>query len=145
MKKEITFDIGIRKIKDLAFSVNEDVEFKKETSIQINSGLQFNKSDDTIELLLNINFLTKESNIEFMNSRTSNIFYIPNLVQYENKTNPDMFNLPDAMLITIVSLSITHARALISRNAKGTKFEDIYLPIFNPADLTKNLFSKKSK
>ncbi len=141
MKKEIIFQIGIKKIKDLAFSVDEKVTLEKETGIQIQQSLQFNKSENTIEFILNINFTNKQGNVVFMSSRTSNIFLIPNLVQYENPKNPDTFNLPDAMIMTIVSLSITHARALISQNAEGTKFSNIYLPIINPADITKNLFN----
>ena len=145
MNKQITFDIGIKKIKDLSFSVNEEITPEKETGIQITQSVFFNKSDDTITFNLDIRFLTKEDNIEFISSKTSTTFYIPNLAQYESKDVPETYNPPDAMMITIVSLSITHARALIARNALGTKFADIYLPIFDPSKLTNDLFPRNKK
>jgi len=145
MEKKITFDIGIKKIKDLAFSVNEEITPEKESGIQINSGLHFDKTENTIEFSLDIRFTQKQGGVEFMSSKTSTIFFVPDLAKYENPDAPNSFNPPDAMIITIVSLSLTHARALIARNADGTKFKDIYLPIFNPTDITNNLFSKQLK
>lgn len=140
MKKQTTFQLGIKKIKDLAFSANEEVTIGKETGIEIKHNLKFNKSENTIEFIMDIDFITKKDNTIFMSSRISNIFFVPTLNKYESPQTPNTYNLPDQMLVTIVSISITHARALISRNAVGTKFADIYLPIINPTEFTHNLF-----
>ena len=89
---------------------------------------------------MSIDFITKEDNTIFMSSRISNLFFVPTLNKYENPQTPNIYKLPDQMLVIILSISITHARALISRNAVGTKFADIYLPIINPTEFTHNLF-----
>ena len=140
MKKQTTVQIGIKKIKDLAFSVNEDVEIGEKTGIQIKHNLKFSKAEKTIEFIMDIGFLTKEEGITFMSSRISNLFFVPALNKYENPKVANTFDLPNGLLVTIVSISITHARALISRNAGSTKFADIYLPIINPTEFTQNLF-----
>jgi len=48
------------------------------------------------------------------------------------------------MLITIVGLSISHTRALMAQKALGTKFSEVYIPIVNPTQITKDLFSKSN-
>jgi hypothetical protein len=144
MKKETTFQIGIKKIKDLAFSVDESIDPGKEIGLKMKHSLQFNKSDSTIELVLEISFLKKSDDKIFMSSRTGNIFSIPDLDKFESEDTPQTYNIPDAMLTTIVSLSFTHSRALIARNAEGTKFSDIFLPIIDPKSLAEKFFKSSN-
>lgn len=42
-------------------------------------------------------------------------------------------------MIMLLSLSVSHTRALLAKNASGTKFSEFYLPIINPSDLYKQL------
>ena len=39
------------------------------------------------------------------------------------------------MLTILLSISISHARALISQSALASKFQDIIIPVVNPGDL----------
>lgn len=145
MEQKKTFQIGIKQIKDLGFSVNEEINVDSDSGIQIQSNLVFNKEENTIELILSFSFFRKSDNQTFMSGRTSNLFFVPDLVNFENTNNPDTFDIPDGLIYTIISLSYSHSRALLAQNAVGTKFAHIYLPIKNPVELSQDLFKNMQK
>ena len=66
-----------------------------------------------------------------------NVFFIANIRQF---LKDGILNLPSDLLISIVSLSISHTRGLFAQNLAGTAFNDFMLPITNPIDAAKHFF-----
>ncbi|MBI5540312.1 MAG: hypothetical protein HY951_09665 [Bacteroidia bacterium] len=135
--------VGITKIKDVEFFIDEQVDLNDSTQITLGFELKtnINPIENTVELLLAAIYSLQSENKVIMKIRTSNIFLIPELATLKKEEN--VFDIPDDILTTMLSLSITHTRALLAKNAVGTKFADLILPIVNPTDMFKQLFAKK--
>lgn len=92
-------------------------------------------------MLLTTIFVDPNNGNILMKIKTSNVFLFLELANY-HKPDTNEFNIPDNVMVTFLSLSISHSRALLSKNAMGTKFADLIIPIVNPSDILKKLFSK---
>jgi hypothetical protein len=139
MNKEVTFQIGIKKIKDIEFWVNENISVPTDFGLNISQHTNFIIPDKIIELIITIDFKTKDDE-HFLHSKISNHFHLPDIEKFKNSEKPEEYNLPEALLYTILGLSISHSRALIAKNSSGTIFSDCYLPIVNPVEITRQLF-----
>jgi hypothetical protein len=93
-------------------------------------------------MLLSAIFSNPAQGLVFMKMKTSNVFLILELADFY-MSETDQFNIPDNVLVTLLSLSISHTRALLAKNAIGTKFAELYIPIVNPSEVLKQLFSKQ--
>lgn len=135
---------GIKKIKDTEFFVDESIEIDPQ-KIGMNFELKtnINLTETTVELVLLVVFRDNISEKPILRIRTSNIFLIPELASFKKKDD-EAFDLPDVLLTTMLSLSISHTRALLAKNAVGTKFADVYIPIVNPAEMAKKLFTNNN-
>ena len=138
------FQIGIKKIRDIEFFFDEQVELNDLTQIVLGFELKtnINPIENSVELLLAAVYSLQSENKVIMRIRTSTVFLIPELATLK-KEEENVFDIPDDILTTMLSLSITHTRALLAKNAIGTKFADLILPIVNPTDMFKQLFAKK--
>ncbi|OFX31691.1 MAG: hypothetical protein A2X08_15975 [Bacteroidetes bacterium GWA2_32_17] len=138
------FQIGIKKIKDTEFFIDEQVDIKDISQVSIGFELKININSDekTIEMVFAVIYTNNIDNKIIFKIRTSNVFLIPELLTYKKKEEV-LFDLPDNMLITLLGLSISHTRALLAKNSNGTKFSDLNLPIVNPTDIYYKLFPKK--
>ncbi|WP_047451892.1 hypothetical protein [Alistipes sp. ZOR0009] len=140
-----TFEIGISKIKDIEFLVDESIAVSSPDAISINFEVNLNVNAELkmLDLVLTVKYLYNgEQN--FLKIKTSNVFLVPSFDQLGKDDNGDLL-LPDGLLVTMLSLSISHTRALLAKNSLGTKFSDYYLPIVNPAELAADLFGIKQQ
>lgn len=136
-------NIGIKKIKDIEFFVNEAVTLTDPFEANINFELTTNVhlEEKAVEMLLTASFAEKDKGELFMKIKTSNVFFILELSDFVDKEK-EAFLIPDNVMVTLFSLSVSHTRALLAKNALGTKFSEIYLPIINPAEMLKNLLGQ---
>jgi len=133
-------NIGIKKIKDTEFFVDEAIVLSDPFTANIGFELttNVNLAEKTIELLLTAFFTVQEHSTLFMKIKTSNVFMVQEVEEFMN-TEKKVFNIPDNIMVTLFSLSISHTRALLAKNALGTKFSEIYLPIINPTEILKQI------
>jgi len=143
---EEKFNLGIKKIKDIEFFIDESVELPEPANLGINFELttNVNLQETTIELILQVNFINSLNEKVLMRIKTINAFLIPELSGF-NQPSTEQFNVPDILLVTILSLAVSHTRALLSKNTTGTRFADIYIPIVNPTELAKQLYGINAK
>lgn len=140
----IQVNIAIKKIKEVEFIVNEEVEIANPNIANISFELttNINLNDTSVEMLLTATFSDMTQGTVFMKIKTSNVFLVLELAQFHSPEN-NTFNIPDNVLVTLLSLSISHTRALLAKNALGTKFAELYIPIVNPSEVLKQLFVKQ--
>jgi phage-related minor tail protein len=74
-----------------------------------------------------------------MEGTSQNVFTIQELAKMVVSENQDLINIPDNILTMLLSISISHTRALMSQSALGSKFQDIIIPIVNPGDLVSKI------
>jgi hypothetical protein len=137
-------NIAVKKIKEVEFYVNEEIELANPPIANIKFELTTNiiLDDNSIEMLLTTYFADQVQGNMFMKIKTSNVFLFLELANF-HKPEKNEFDLPDNVLVTFLSLSISHSRALLAKNALGTKFADLYIPIVNPSEILKQLFGKQ--
>jgi len=136
-------NIAIKKIKEVEFIVNEEIGLTDPSLANIGFELTTNINPEakTVELLLTAFFFHQLTGNVFLKIRTSNLFLLLELADFSGKGN-DEFDIPDNILVTLLSLSISHTRALLARNAIGTKFSELYIPIVDPSEVLKQMYGK---
>lgn len=136
-------NIAIKKIKDIEFFVNEDIEVSNPNNVSLSFelGTNFQLEENSIELQLTAFFKEDKQGETFMKIKTSNVFLMIELKEFADR-NTETFQIPNNIMTTLFSLSFSHTRALLAKNALGTKFADIYLPIINPTEMVMQLMGQ---
>ncbi len=128
---EEPINISIKKIKDVEFSINTTSYSSEGFSNNFNVKTQFNTEKSEFEIRITYDILDILDKKQLAHIIVSNIFEIKNIVA--NK-------IPNQVLITMLSLSISHTRALLAKNTSGTTLEHLYIPIINPTKLATDVF-----
>lgn len=138
-KKEVQVEIGILKIKDLGFFLDEWIDSGEDSGLVYNLNIGQNIEEDWIEFMLEAQFKNSTTGETFMSGKASTRFLIKNLKDFALN---DSLNLPPEAMTTMFSMSFTHTRAILSKNAAGSKFDKMYLPIVNPGELLNSFFNQ---
>lgn len=140
MNEKKTPIFSIKKIKEFYFIVNEAVsEQNKSVIIQFQHYTRFFADDDIIDLTLRT-YYTHDSTVPpktiLVDIHVQNIFEVENLKQYS--LNDTEFVLPQNLIVLMVSIAISHARALVAKNIAGTIYQEHIIPIItNPVEIAK--------
>ena len=134
-------NIAISRIKEVEYFINESIELQPGAQLNINFQVttNFKLDDKTVEMLLTAQFAEMTEGIVLLKIKTSNVFSVLELEDF-HKPESETYNIPDNVMVTFLSLSVSHTRALLAKNAQGTKFAGLYIPIVNPTDLFNQLF-----
>ena len=135
----------IKRIKEISFAVNERLFVLPtlDNIIQCRLNCEFNFNVDFNSLFIDLQafyYYQKSLNEEQLaNIKVQNIFEVIDLKKYFVEGE---LLLPAHFIVTIMSMSIAHTRALFSKNTDGTAFGNIVMPIINPTEFSKTLFPK---
>ena len=133
-------NISVKQIKELEFGfVNKKNIDKENITLNFSVDTIVEKEHDTFTLDTKVTFNDKNDNSEFVHITVSNVFYIQNISQFETD---GVFNFPDNILTTFLSLSISHTRALLAKNTSGSIYDSLYIPIVNPSEIANQIFKK---
>lgn len=138
--------IKISKIKTLSFIINDfGLESMDLIRMDFKHGLNLRLSDNFIVFTLMTTFFVVNGDNQQMvlDCAIQNFFEVENLKQYANEKELKL-DLPPAITIAIVSLSVSHARAIISNFTNGTNLQDFILPIIDPVKLATIFFPEKN-
>jgi hypothetical protein len=139
---EKNFSLSIYKIKELEFSISTKPTSENNLSLSFGVVSEFDLDNETFEIQIIYDLKSAEKNSTLLHIKVSNVFKVQNLKDYFVKKQKKL-NIPDIGLTTMLSLSISHARALLAKNTSGTDFENYYIPIVNPAEIAKQVFNIK--
>ncbi|MCX6162186.1 MAG: hypothetical protein NTV87_12745 [Ignavibacteriae bacterium] len=93
--------------------------------------------DNLVHVLVNIKvYLDEEKKIQLGNLSLTNIFFIKNLDKYANKEN-NTYSLPENFEVSLISISISHTRAILLAKCAGTFLQNAVLPIVDPKTFVK--------
>ncbi len=144
--EEQPFKFGIRRIQDLAFSIDESVDIFDYESVQVAYALDLSDSEENewIEFKLKVKFTEKGHQRAFLTGTIATTFYVKDIKKYiDYSTNT--FKFPPKGLLTMFRTSFTHARAILAKNTAGTKFKNIFIPIVDPQTLLVDLLKTNTK
>jgi len=140
-KPSESFQYGIKGIKMISFSVNEDLYNDESIPLKVQFRYRFtyDLENEILKFVFGTIYYTDELTVNkpVVSIDVENDFYIENL---KDRTNGDIVTLPDPMWVTLVSLSITHTRSILAIMLAATKFKDRLIPIINPLDVAKAFF-----
>lgn len=133
--------LSIKTIKDVFYFANEKLyvnDPNKNIKIEINQRIGVNSENNLINLTIIVELhYANESDI-LAKIEVDNVFHLTNLKDVFDPYSKDF--LPVKIIVTMVGLSISHARAFFSKNLSGTIFNSVILPITDPLDAAKHFF-----
>ena len=133
-------NITIKRIKTLSFTINELAIRQDEELLKAELGLSlgFSVEKNLIELKVRTYYSYPEDTSPVADITVQNIFEVNSLAPYLER--PNFIVLPDKVIITLVGLSISHTRALLSQCLLGTPLQDSIMSILDPAEVAKHYF-----
>jgi len=142
-KREDVFAFKVVRIKDVSFQVNENLfnHQKDPNLIKVNINCELKSNPEYSIIILEIfasYYYSDAKEGEILSSiLVHNAFDILDLKRF---FHGNVLRLPPDLLITLVSLSISHTRALFSKSIEGTVLGGIIMPLINPEEFSKTIF-----
>ena len=133
---------NIKKVKEFSFLVNEDLfEDGREVNVKFQHHTTYNADTNFIDLTLRVFYSYDKDDPPktiLVDFHVQNIFEIPDLKQYFIEEAG--FILPKNLMISMVSVAISHTRALMAHNVAGTVYQENIIPIVNPVAVTEAFY-----
>ena len=135
---------GVARIKDTHFALYEErlsPDLSKNIKIEFQNTFGFNPDTNVLILTLRVYFHYEDQppEVTLVDTSVQNVFVVENLKSFLSDDNS--LDLPTDLLKTLVSLTVSHTRAITSRNLAGTPLQCLFVPIVNLNDVT-SIFSR---
>lgn len=149
--QETVFGISVSKIALTRFELYEELNIDQGEKLDFNVDFYvqifFNSTKNFVKFELRTEFkLKSEPNITFLKARISTTYMVEELKTYiELKDGREFMSLPDPLMMSLLSMSTSHARAKLSVHTANSKFSNCYLPIVDSKKLLKQLKDKEQK
>jgi hypothetical protein len=140
---------AVKDIKTLSFTVREAMYNANAPEVQysFNHKVGFNTELNLANFNLQVSYsYINEPYKIIIDTEVETIFWINDLAKYIPNAPPvteKNMNVPSTILISIVSLSISHTRALLYKNLSGTVFGGIMIPILDAIKVSRHFFGNK--
>lgn len=136
--------LRVRKIKVISFHINEK-QFAPGSigtlRVEMQQSFGFLIDLNLVELILTVFYRhpdSNESEPHLVQIQVQNIFEISDLHKFY--INNEYVKLPGNVIASIVGLSVSHTRALLSQNLLGTVFQEEVLAIMNSEDIARHFY-----
>jgi len=134
---------SIKRVKEIFFSVNERLyapDPDKMVQLELGHLLGFNMEMNLVNFTIRVFYHYPEHSQQevLAEVQVENLFEVQDLQKF--MTNTGIVILPNVLISSIVGISLSHARALLSKNTAGTSFQEIIIPITNPTEVAKFFF-----
>jgi len=142
-------EFSIQRIQDCGFLINEVVD-PNFANIRIGYGMEFtfNVDEGWMRYLIKVEFADADSKIVFLNGTVLTVFHINNFKSIYDKENQKVL-FPPSFAETLFGIAFNHARAILSKNTQGSRYQGILVPLINPVEvfgeLVKINFNKVEK
>ena len=137
----MAYSFQITGIELLDFCLNENHQKQGEKvtyQFEINIEHRYNIESGIVFVICKVSIYNERKDLLFGNLKSSCDFKIENLATYfDEKTK--VLQLPDQLVVTLNSLSVSTTRGLISSQFRGTSLHNAVLPVIDP-----NSFSIKN-
>lgn len=104
--------------------------------VELQPKLGYQMDANTVELTLKVIYL--KDSAELMHIQVQNLFELPGLREFPVEDH--LLKLPSAIITLIVSLALSHTRALLAVNVAGTPLEEVLLAVVDAEDVAKRFF-----
>ncbi|MDX2247174.1 MAG: hypothetical protein SF052_10380 [Bacteroidia bacterium] len=133
----LKIELGIQSVKVREFLNKPDTSPSEgELKISYNFSLAFEADRDVLIIAVAIFYWKESSEDRLFSITVDNTFLIKDLASFQRGQS---YEIPDAVVHTLLSISISHTRGLLAHYSSGTPFESLLLPIIPMDDLIKNM------
>ncbi|EMR00805.1 hypothetical protein [Cesiribacter andamanensis] len=145
-KKKVNLGLSIAGIVELGFYVNEEVSLPegKEAGLNITLSVEPQLAEEMVRFTVEAGFNLPDEPARFLaGGKVRTDYKVENLKSLAVKQGEEeRLELPDQIAITMLSIAISHLRALLARSVCGTRHSHLILPIVNPAELFQQVKAK---
>lgn len=130
MKQNISFQFET--IELLEFSMitpDKEVEAKTQYKLDINIEHRFNIEYNRIFVIVSIDIIDENNDAKLSSFKISCVYNIKDLNEF---VNDNKLSLPDEMITTLNSISLSTCRGILFSSLKGTFLHNVILPIIDP-------------
>lgn len=137
------FQYGLHLIKRLTSYLNSpdllEIKNLEEEKISIRKSFQmnFNYTDGILTIKVVIDFLCRAENPEPLKLFGTTVQCDFKLLEFEEilkKNEKDLVDIPDDLLITLLSISYSTARGILAAQTAGTDYSNFFLPLVNVSE-----------
>lgn len=138
---------NIKKVKLFMSFFNEQLfDLNRSVKIQFQHFTNFFPESNLISLIIRSYYsydLSVPTDNILLDFHVENIFEVKNLEGYLIKDKG--YILPENLVVSLVSVSISHIRALMAQSIAGTVYQENILPIVNPLEVAKSFYPNMFK
>lgn len=141
MENVIQLEFGLRfsNINVLSYSQYDisKIDDNKEASIEFQSNFQVKILKDTSEIVIfsTINLLSIDTKALLAELKIECYFEVKPFDRVVIQKSENEFQIPDDLLVQLISLSISTIRGILHEKLKGTNLQKEIFPLINPKDL----------
>lgn len=139
-KEQNTF--GIKRIKEFSFLINESLAVAdKPVHIQFQHKTHYYADKDVVDLTLRVYYSYDTNNPPdtiLVDFQVQNLFEVKELKKFQNSNSE--YILPQNLIVSMLSVSISHLRALMAKNIAGTAYQENIIPIVNPIEVAEAFY-----
>lgn len=135
--EEIDVEFAIYRIKESSFQIRElSNELKKNLdqnpiNINIHTNVKISPKEELLIILLQIVYQYPNEENPYLNYNLAFEYKVKDLEKV-CKIKDNKATIPDQLLTTLISISISTARGLVISKTSMSNLRDIYIPILNP-------------
>lgn len=107
----------------------------KAFTFDISTEIQLSEENKFIVVIIGIKILNEGKDILFGTLTTSNIFYIENYDEIVTKNESNETVLPNSLIVTLNSISLSTTRGVMWTTFKGTMLHNALLPMLDPKQI----------
>jgi preprotein translocase subunit SecB len=137
---------AIKSVRQVEYFIDESKTLENEVVFNLNSTIELVVPKNEVRFTISVVYQTKGMLEDLLRGRVTSVFSIENMKERASYVDgKELVDLPDDLLVTLFSISFSHARALIASSVAGTQFNDLILPLIDPAVEFKKIFGKELK
>ena len=136
-EKKLSLQISIIRISDQGFFVNEEVSLPDKTAagMDIRLRVDHNFEEEKLAFIVEAVFYVQNGRSQvLLSGKVRTDYQVENLKNLKSNDG-NVLDVPDQAMITMLSIAISHLRAVLTKNASSTLHQNLILPIVNPAEI----------
>ncbi|NJM93632.1 MAG: hypothetical protein HC842_02285 [Cytophagales bacterium] len=124
------FGLKLKSIVDHGFSANlaSQSSFSVSSQVELNFELQIHHDSESLEFIIHLRCYAAESELVHYTSKVSTEFQISDFSERYQKETAIM-DIPDESGVVMLSVAISHARAITTKNLAGTVYFEQPFPL----------------
>jgi len=138
MNKEIKFQItNIDLLEATLNPQNKSLEENQVFNYDINLEHKINIPEQVLIVICQVMITSENKQEIFGKYKAGCVFQIENLENFKSKEDENKLDLPNNLIVTLNSVSISTIRGMMANFYRGTSLHNAILPIINPASFSK--------